>query len=218
VSALGNALVLTSGYSGPVLLRMLNGIAPDIVFTAARPVTDSFRVRSAVRRVYRYFEPQGSHDFRRWPAAARRFSGEVDVRSFGRGVPSGFPVWRNMESVTVTPRPGGAEVEVRAPSFVWGMVRKIVAALREVDAGRLSVEQLESALHGQTRLMLPLAEPERLVLWDVEYSVPWEFHWNGPNRHQLQWERSAKDDFWVRQAMLELFAAGSEPPDRSRED
>lgn len=207
VSAVGNALTLTSALPPGALLRALNGIAPDIVFTAASVVPDAFRVRSATRRVYRYFEPAGGHDFDGWQATARRFSGSIDVRSFGRAMPMADPVWRTVESVTVTPRPGGAEVEISAPSFVWGMVRKIVAALREVEAGRVSVGQLEAALHGRTRLTLPMAEPERLVLWDVEFPLPWQHRWAGPNRHQSQWERSTRDDVWVRQELLEAFAS-----------
>ena len=82
---------------------------------------------------------------------------------------------------------GGARIEVNAPSFVWGMVRKMVAALREVDSGRLSLSRLESAIHGRERLTLPLAEADRLVLWDVDYGLEWSNVWRGPNRQQSRW-------------------------------
>jgi len=199
----GNAVALTSEVGGSALLRALNGIAPDIAFTAARAVTASFRVRAATRRIYRYFEPGGRHDFGAWPGVARRFSGTIDVRSFGRAVSSATPLWRTVESVTVTSVPGGAVIEIRAPSFVWGMVRKIVAALREVEAGRLSGERLDAALKGQVRLTLPMAEPERLVLWEVEYPDPWEYLWKGPSRHQAAWERTARDTLWTRERFLD---------------
>ena len=163
VSAVGNALTLTSALPPNALLRVLNGVEPDIDFTAARAVPESFRVRAAIRRVYRYFPgrraPMTSS---KWTDVARHFSGSVDVRSFGRALPAGSPVWRTIESVTVTSRPGGTVVELRAPSFVWGMVRKIVAALREVEAGRVSVDRLDAALQGWTRLTLPMAESEPL--------------------------------------------------------
>ena len=211
VSAVGNALALTSSFAPNALLRALNGTAPDVAFTAARAVPESFRVRAAARRVYRYFEPAESHNFREWQATARGFSGPIDVRSFGRAIPSSAPVWRTVESVTVSPMPGGAVVEIRAPSFVWGMVRKIVAALREVEAGRISSGRLDAALHGRARLTLPMAEPERLVLWDVEYALPWEHRWAGPNRHQSDWEESAQDALWVRQKLLDVFSTGRPP-------
>jgi len=211
VSATGNALGMHSPLAAPALLRSLNGISPSIFFTAASEVPESFRIRSATRRVYRYFEPAAGQDFGVWREVARQFSGPIDVRSFGRAVPAIEPVWRTVEAVSVTLRPGGAVVEVRAPSFVWGMVRKIVAALREVEVGRLPIDRLEAALHGRTRLTLPLAEPERLVLWDVEYPIPWQYRWTGPNRHQGRWEASAREDLWVRQELLGAFRSGALP-------
>jgi len=198
VSAVGNALTLTSALRPTVLLRALNGTTPDLAFTAAAAVSEAFRVRAALRRTYRYFESDTDRDFRKWSSVGRRFSGRVDVRSFGRAIPSEAPVWRTVESVTVTPQPGGAVVEVRAPSFVWGMVRKIIGALREVDAGRISEDRLVAAIEGRVRLTLPMAEPERLVLWDVEFPVTWEYRWAGPNRHQTAWANKAQEGLWVR--------------------
>ncbi len=170
MSARGNALAVSSSFSSPALLRALNGIDPAIWFTAARTIPEDYRVRGAVRRIYRYFEaPDGKpHDLA--DAATALFSGTVDVRSFGRGLPSETPVLRLIEAVTVQRSPdGGRTLEVRAPSFVWGEVRKIVAALREVDAGRLDLDQLRAALAGENRLTLPTVAPEPLVLWEVEY-------------------------------------------------
>jgi tRNA pseudouridine38-40 synthase len=207
VSAVGNAFAFTSAWTPSALLRALNGAEADIAVTALSAVPDSFRVRSATRRVYRYFQPGESHDFELWQTIARRFSGDVDVRSFGRGLPANVPVRRTIESVTVTPIPGGAVVEIRAPSFVWGMVRKIVATLREVEAGRISTERLDSALRGGARLTVPMAEPEPLVLWDVEYhDLRWEHHWAGPNRRQLTWITGARERLWTRRAFLDAFA------------
>jgi hypothetical protein len=91
------------------------------------------------------------------------------------------------------------------------MVRKMVAALREVDEGRLTADRLEAALHGRVRLTLPLAEPERLVLWDVEYPFPWQYRWAGPNRHQGRWLTSERENLWVRHALLEAFSSAGQP-------
>ncbi len=93
-------------------------------------------------------------------------------------------------------------IEVRAPSFVWGMVRKIVAALREVDSERLSISRLRDAVEGATRLTLPLAEPEPLVLWEVEYPMAWEHVWTGPNLHQARGLELARTALWVRDRVL----------------
>ena len=202
-------LALDSGLSGPSLLRRLNAISPELFFTAATPAPAGFRVRHAARRTYRYFEPRPVDHASAVERAAALFRGRVDVRSFGRGVPARTPQWRDLESVTVNRWGSGHLIEVRAPSFVWGMVRKIVGSLREVDQGRLSTQRLEAAISGAERLTLPMAEPEGLVLWEVEYPLEWETVWTGPNRHQLAFGGNLGSALWTRaQVLSALFEAG----------
>jgi tRNA pseudouridine(38-40) synthase len=202
VSARGNALTLETELDGRALLGALNGVSAEIWFTAAAVVAPEFRVRGATRRVYRYFDRGPVRSLEVRASAARLFSGDVDVRSFGRGLPTGRSSRRAIESVSVTACGGGTRVEVRAPSFVWGEVRKIVSALREADAGRLSLASLRRALDGTERLSLPLAEPEPLVLWEVEYPVEWQVRWRGPNRRQSAHRRSERSRLWSRAHVL----------------
>ena len=202
VSARANALAVRSDRSGAALLRGLNGIAEDIFCTAATPVPEEFRLRAAQRRIYRYYEPAPPSAVAGWQRVSALFRGTIDVRSFGRGLPVGRPVVRTVESVEVREVPGGLVVELRAPSFVWGMVRKIVGALRECDRGRLTESRLRGAIEGRERLTLPLAEPERLVLWEVEYPIPWTETWTGPNRHQSGRETRDRDGLWARGEVL----------------
>lgn len=215
VSARANALTVSSELTGPELLDRLNRIDPRIFFTAATRVSDAFRVRRALRRTYRYYEPGGFVAAARVRAAARLFAGTIDVRSFGRGVPGEEPVWRPVDSVSVRTVRGGAVVEVRARSFVWGMVRKIVAALREVDAGRLPVPRLRAAVEGRSRLTLPMAEPEPLVLWTVECGIPWESVWRGPSRHQVGRAQRLSRERWARGEVLRALSDGGRS-DRTR--
>jgi tRNA pseudouridine38-40 synthase len=218
VSARANALGLETDLPGPTLLRALNGISPRIFFSAATPVPEGFRLRAATRRVYRYYDPQAVLSPARRRAATRLFAGRVDVRSLGRSVPGGRPHWRTIESVVSRGLAGGSVIEVRAPSFVWGMVRKIVGALREVDAGRLPVARLRSALRGQLRLTLPIAEPEPLVLWEVEYPLSWQVRWDGPTRHQARATAAERRTLWARQWILDELEppAGSDLAVRTR--
>jgi tRNA pseudouridine38-40 synthase len=205
VSARANALALDSELSGPALLRQLNGISPEIFCTAAAPIPPEFRVRAAIRRHYRYFLPGEVGSLGLWRSAARLFRGTVDVRSFGRSIPPGAPCWRTVEEVAVAEHRGGLVLEIRAPSFVWGMVRKIVAALQEVDRGRLSLTNLEAALRGERRLNLPLAPPEGLVLWEVEYPMPWTVRWTGPNRRQAAYRSALAQSLWIRSRWSEAL-------------
>jgi len=87
----------------------------------------------------------------------------------------------------------------------------MVAAVREVDAGRITIEQLRSAVEGHARLSLPLAEPEPLVLWEVTYPLAWEFEWTGPNRHQVRHLAQERDALWARQQVLQLLPAPDSP-------
>lgn len=187
MSARGNALTLTSSLPATAVLRALNGIAPEIFFTAISEVPMEFSARTAARRWYRYFEPSEGRRLERWQDAAMRFRGEIDVRSFGRDMPVDHALFRTIHAVRV--RRSGARwfvVDIRAPAFVWGMVRKIIASLRKVDDGTLSLTRLEGVLRGEYRLTLPLAEPEGLVLWEVTYPMKWSRTWGGPNRGQAR--------------------------------
>jgi tRNA pseudouridine(38-40) synthase len=201
----GNALAMTSELAGPTLIRVLNSLTPEIFFTAASPIPETFRVRSATRRIYRYFEPTPPSRAEGWNVVGQLFSGTVDVRSLGRGLPADRPQWREIESVRTTSLPPGLLVEVRAPSFVWGMVRKIVGALREIDRGHLARGELVEALAGRRRLTLPMAEPEPLVLWDVEYPQKWQYVWDGPNRHQVRWWAQARSVATTRLRVIEAM-------------
>jgi tRNA pseudouridine(38-40) synthase len=211
VSARGNALALSSELMPPALLRAMNGVDPALWFSAARAIPDHYRVRGAVRRIYRYYEAPDGRPHAAADEAAALFSGEVDVRSFGRDVPRGTPVFRTIEAVIVSRTPdGGRTVEVRAPAFVWGEVRRIVAALREVDAGRLTLPRLRAALAGEVRLTLPTVPPEPLVLWAVEYDEPWTHVWRGPNRRQRAFLADERARWWSRSQWLGEVVGRSE--------
>jgi len=202
VSARANALTLESGLPTPALLRALNGIAPEIYFTAAAEVSESFQVRKASRRKYRYYEPSAGRQSRQWARVARLFEGELDVRSFGRGIPAHAPTRRTVESVRVRRWGSGLRIDVVGRSFVWNQVRKMVGALREVAAGHLSETGLAAAARGEVRITPPLAEPEPLILWEVELPVVWEILWRGPNRQQLAYLHGARAAAWSRMQML----------------
>jgi tRNA pseudouridine38-40 synthase len=202
VSARGNALVLTSLLPGPALLRALNGVAQEIVFTDARVVDESFRPRAAVSRTYRYLESAPRGPLEAYRAAAAAVVGDIDVRSFGRGLPSGRPMIRTVQRFDVAEDGHGFVLEVSAPSFVWGMVRKLVGAIRQVAAEELDLATLRAAVAGRRRLTLPLSEPEPLLLWDVSYGVPWTVHATGLSKRQTAYFRAERRAAHVRHRML----------------
>lgn len=211
VSARANVLVVESTLEPPALLRALNGIGPELFFTAAVNVPPEFRVRRAVRRTYRYFLRPNQPHLATWRRAARLFQGPVDVRTFGRGIGSESPVFRSVERVRVVPRKDGGWVEVSAPFFVWGMVRKIVGTLGQAGEGRLSLARLESAIRGTERLTVPLAPPEPLVLWDVEYPFRWTFRSSRPSRHQALWWVTERERLSTHSRVLQALEQAAAP-------
>ncbi len=188
VSARANALVLESRLPGGALLRALNGLAPEIIFSAAHAVPEEFRVRRPLWREYRYYLPPSPSRADRWRPLLPLFLGApIDARSFARGVPAGVPCWRTIEALDLEHGDGGPYLRIRASGFLWGMVRKIVSALELVEAGILAERDLLGALHGGTRLSLPLAPPEPLVLWEVAYGLTWDVELPRLPRHQALW-------------------------------
>ncbi len=206
MSARANALLLSSSLDGRRLLRALNGIAPDIYFTAAHAVEEGFHPRRAAYRTYRYQESAVRHDPARWRELAPRFIGRVDARSFGRGLPPDRPTWRDISAIDIRVEAPWIVVEITAPAFVWGMVRKVIAALRSLEAGRLSVRAVDEAIAGTRQLTLPLAEPAGLVLWEVGYPFPFEVASEGLTAHQERYWAGQREATEWRAALVARVA------------
>ena len=204
VSARGNALAISSVLPPAALLRALNGISPEVWFTHLAPIPEDFRPRNASQRWYRYWERRAIEVPASWTEAARSLEGRVDARSFGRGLPANVPTWREIDRVEPTIDHGWLVVDVRARSFVWGMVRKIIGALREVEAGSLALGTLGDAVAGRHRLSVALAEPDRLVLWETIYPIPWELERSALTAQQERHRRAtlesaaARHEIWSR--------------------
>jgi tRNA pseudouridine38-40 synthase len=173
VSARANAVAISSALPAPALLRVMNAIRPEVFFSGATEVDEGFRPRAARSRTYRYSEVAPVGSLAAYRAAAAAVVGRLDVRSFGRGIPADRPAIRSVDRFDVTVAPPGFLLEVEARSFAWGMVRKLVAAIRMVASGELPPATFRAALAGERRLTVGLAEPQPLVLWEVDYGLPW---------------------------------------------
>ena len=209
VSARANALALHSALPAPALLRALNGLAPEIFFTAAAEVDERFRPRAARSRTYRYFEGAPVGPLAEYRRVASAVPGSIDVRSFGRGLASDRPVVRAIDRFDVRREGSGLRLDIEAPSFVWGMVRKLVAAVRDVVRGELPEPSFRAALRGERRLTLPMAEPEPLVLWEVSYDLRWTHRidrWGDRQRAYLARERLAAG---TRERLLDVLSEAS---------
>ncbi len=185
VSARANALALRCELPAPALLRALNGFAPDIYFDAARPIAEDFRVRHALWREYRYLLDGPPRRIRQLAKIASELPREIDARTFGRGIHARAPTPWPIDVLRVRRGRNGSWIEVRARSFVWGMIRKLAAGMFEVADGKLPFEALYDAAAGRRPHPLPLAAADPLILWEVRYSQRWTYRTRGRTRQQL---------------------------------
>jgi len=159
----------TGRLSGSSLESALNGVLPpDVAIRDLRSVPEGFHPRHAARyREYRYTVWNGPRsplrertalgvrvplDAVAMERAGSAFVGRHDFSPFGAGYRQ--PV-RTVHAVRVRRRGRVVTIDVRADAFLRGMVRRMVALLLEVGAGKLNegavVEVLTArrpALHG----------------------------------------------------------------------
>lgn len=167
VSAVGNVIAFNTSRTPEAVVGAFNDRARDVWGWAVAEVPDSFHPRHAVERWYRYhlLEPLPLEPLR---SAASLFEGEHNFRWFTSDPPTG-PFSINRVDVIEDGR--ARLVDVRAGSFRRGMIRRIVAALVAHARGRVSLEEIRSALRGERR-DFGMALPEPLVLMDVRYDIP----------------------------------------------
>jgi tRNA pseudouridine38-40 synthase len=167
VSALGNVIAFDTSLDLDAVLGAFNDRARGVWAWSASNVPPGFHPRHATRRWYRYFllSDVAASELRK---AGEPFIGTHDFRAF-----SSEPVTapRTIERVDVLADDGMTLVDVRAPSFLRGMVRRIVAAMLAYARGDVRLDDLHRALLGQMR-DFGMVPPEPLVLMDVEYDLP----------------------------------------------
>jgi len=164
VHATGQVIAFTLGGSATeaVLQRAVNALLPrDVAIRDLRRAPDGFHPRYAARyREYRYTVWNGPRsplrertalglrvplDTAAMARAGSAFIGRHDFRAFGATDRS--PV-RTVLAVRVRREGRLVTIDVRADSFLRGMVRRMVAVLVEVGLGNLDETAVRSALAG----------------------------------------------------------------------
>lgn len=164
VSAIGNVIAFDSRMPSEAVLGAFNDRVRDVWAWAVAEVPDAFHPRHARERWYRYHlaDPPPLDALRKAGAA---FVGQHDLRSFTSDPPQGLVTIR---AVSVAPDDGVALIDVRAPSFRRGMIRRIVAAMLGRARGEIAEDELLASLEGKKR-DFGAVPPEPLVLMDVTY-------------------------------------------------
>jgi len=147
-------------FSAAELTVALNGLLPpDVAIRDTRRVARGFHPRYAARyREYRYtvwdgprspllertaFRVRTELDVDAMARAATAFEGRHDFSAFGGADPR--PV-RHVDHVRIRRRGHLVTIDVRANSFLRGMVRRMVAALLAVGMGRIDETVIATAL------------------------------------------------------------------------
>lgn len=172
VSALGNVVAFDTAIPSDELVGRFNDAAKDLWAWAVARVPPSFDPRKARERWYRYHLP-GRHEVRRLEEVAAPFVGSHDFRAFAASGAEGA-TQRRVEAINVSQGPGFVAIDVRAPSFVRGMVRRIVAAMVACERGDAYPETVRAALDDGRGPDFGAVPPEPLVLVDVD--VGQRFH------------------------------------------
>jgi tRNA pseudouridine38-40 synthase len=188
VHALGQVVNFKLEREFPVdqLAGALNARLPrDIAVRNAQVVDDEFNARySAKARVYAYRIRQGlpreayqrqyawglhdQLDVATMQAAALQLEGTHDFSAFGRSPRPGGHTVRRVHDVTVTAIGEWVTIAIAADAFLYGMVRRIAAALVDIGLRRRTPDWINSLLDGSA-VALRLAPAQGLVQIGVEY-------------------------------------------------
>lgn len=179
VHASGQVIAFT--YDGVVpaarLQRAVNALLPpDVAIRDLRRVSDGFHPRYAARyREYRYTVWNGPRsplrerfalgvraplDIAAMASAGSAFIGRHDFSAFGGGGADRSPV-RTVYVVRVREESRLVTIDVRAESFLRGQVRRMVAGLLEVGAGKIDEAALRAALAGREPALNGAAAPAK---------------------------------------------------------
>ena len=189
--------VITFTYEGRLaateLARAFDAVLPgDVSIRDVRPAPAAFHPRFAARyREYRYTVWNGPRsplrertalgvrvplDIAAMAQAGLVLEGRHDFRAFGATDRS--PV-RTVQMVRVRRNGRTVTIDVRADSFLRGMVRRMVAVLLEVGTGRMDDDAVRAALAGSGPALDGAAAPARgLCLRRVAFG-PRREHGNG---------------------------------------
>jgi tRNA pseudouridine38-40 synthase len=169
VSALGNVVAFDTDAPLEDVPGRFNHAAKDVWAWGVAEASPGFNPRHARQRWYRYLVTDVC-DIARLRRAAAPFVGTHDFGAFSDG--ASLSARRRVDSVEVTPATDGVLIDVRAPRFLRGMVRRMVAAMLAVGRGEASIVDLETALSVGKGPDFGLVSADPLVLMDVDVGIP----------------------------------------------
>jgi len=180
VSALGNVFTITTKFQPKDLLNILNSKLPHCWFYGITEVDSKFNPRFANMRWYKYHlynDPKFSNpvSVEKIQEAVALFQGSHDFKNFAK--PNVDNTERTIESITAVVAGDWIYIDLRAKSFLWHQVRRMVNSWILYAAGELTFEMLADALNNpSTSKDFGVAAAEPLFLMDIEYNIDFEIN------------------------------------------
>lgn len=177
VHALGQVVAFDTDNPKLAIPRVINNLLPPSVWVWSRAeVPDDFSPRRhAVSREYRYIMC-GCTNIPLIRKASRVLQGTHDFSNFAK-LDDEKSTIRTLERIDVRLEGKFVTLDIKANSFLWHMVRKIVSALMMIGNEMRDMEWLEKMLHPEEfQEGLETAPAYGLLLKKVNYAldIPWE--------------------------------------------
>jgi tRNA pseudouridine38-40 synthase len=172
VSACANVLSLSTDFREEGILKAVNSHLEDIWFYGRARVAEDFNPRHAKERWYRYHIFDEGYDINRMNETAQVFLGTHDFSNFARV--EGPNSTRTINSIHISIEENLILLDIKAQSFLWNMVRRIVKAILDVESGKLDKDDVRDALDSQEKVDFGIALPEPLLLMKVTYDFEFD--------------------------------------------
>ena len=184
VHSMGQVIAFDTDRPDIAIPRAINEkLPPSIRMWSRAEVPDDFDPeRDALHRTYRYVLTGEQYDISRIRNAAKVFLGTHDFFNFTPSQTADTASdMRNIENIDVRIDGNYTIIDITANSFLWNMVRRMIAALAMVGCGDRDEEWLKDMLNpemfeeGMGQFSVNAAPACGLVLADVDYgkTVKW---------------------------------------------
>lgn len=174
VSAIGNVILLQTNFKGNIL-SFLNSKLQNIWFYAKKEVSKNFNVRKARERWYRYYLWNENLDKEKIINAKKLFIGKHNFTNFARIEHKRI---KTINSIEINSKGEFLVIDIKAESFLWNLVRRIVSCLKKIGKGEISEEDIVNALQLKKRYDFGLEKAENLILMSVDYGIEFEIDLN----------------------------------------
>lgn len=212
VHALGQVVAFNTDKPELAIPRVINSKLPNSIWVWAHAhVSDDFNpIYHAVSRSYRYIMSGELYDISKIRAASKLLIGTHDFANFSTNYGDKSTL-RNVERIDVRVSGALTKIDVRANSFLWNMVRKVVTALMMVGSDVRDIEWLEQMLDPESyEEGIEPAAAYGLTLTKVDYKIPIEWIEDGYSMH---WAHEHMYEHLIRHRVMAEVLEGLVPQD-----